>query len=59
MQRVVSAEEMRWCDETTMKTFGVPGLFLMENAGRGVVEIIKQNYSPVLRELEKRGGLPA
>jgi len=47
MQRVVSAEEMRWCDETTMKTFGVPGLFLMENAGRGVVEIIKQNYSPL------------
>ena len=45
MQRVVSAEEMRWCDETTINTYGVPGLLLMENAGRGVVEIIKQKYS--------------
>ena len=45
MQRVVSAEEMRWCDETTINTYGVPGLLLMENAGRSVVEIIKQKYS--------------
>jgi NAD(P)H-hydrate epimerase len=45
MQRVVSAEEMRWCDETTINTYGVPGLLLMENAGRGIVEIIKQKYS--------------
>jgi NAD(P)H-hydrate repair Nnr-like enzyme with NAD(P)H-hydrate epimerase domain len=45
MQRVVSAEEMRWCDETTINTYGVPGLLLMENAGRSVVEIIKQEYS--------------
>ena len=45
MQNVVSAEEMRWCDETTIHTYGVPGSLLMENAGRGVVEIIKQKYS--------------
>lgn len=45
MQRVVTAEEMRWCDETTINTYGVPGLLLMENAGRGVVEVIKQKYS--------------
>ncbi len=45
MQRVVSAEEMRWCDETTINTYGVPGLLLMENAGRGVTEIIKQEFS--------------
>jgi hydroxyethylthiazole kinase-like uncharacterized protein yjeF len=45
MQRVVSAEEMRWCDETTINTYGVPGLLLMESAGRGVVDIIKQKYS--------------
>ena len=44
MQRIVSAEEMRWCDETTIKTYGVPGLLLMENAGRGAVEIIRQKY---------------
>jgi ADP-dependent NAD(P)H-hydrate dehydratase / NAD(P)H-hydrate epimerase len=45
MQRVVSAEEMQWCDASTINTYGVPGLLLMENAGRGIVEIIKQNYS--------------
>jgi ADP-dependent NAD(P)H-hydrate dehydratase / NAD(P)H-hydrate epimerase len=44
MQRIVSAEEMRWCDETTIKQYGVPGLLLMENAGRGVVEVLKQKY---------------
>jgi NAD(P)H-hydrate epimerase len=47
MQRVVSAEEMRWCDETTINAYGVPGLLLMENAGHNVVEAIKQRYSPL------------
>ena len=45
MQHIVSAEEMRWCDETTINKYGVPGSLLMENAGRGVVEVIKQKYS--------------
>ncbi len=40
MQRIVSAEEMRWCDETTIKAYGVPGMLLMENAGHGVIEVI-------------------
>jgi ADP-dependent NAD(P)H-hydrate dehydratase / NAD(P)H-hydrate epimerase len=47
MKRIVSAEEMRWCDEATVKTYGVSGLLLMENAGRSVAEIIKQEYSPL------------
>jgi ADP-dependent NAD(P)H-hydrate dehydratase / NAD(P)H-hydrate epimerase len=47
MKRIVSAEEMRWCDETTIKTYGVSGLMLMENAGRGVAEIIKQEFFPL------------
>jgi NAD(P)H-hydrate epimerase len=47
MKHVVSAEEMRWCDETTINTYNVPGLLLMENAGRGVVEVIKQEFSPL------------
>ena len=45
MQRVVTAEEMRWCDETTITTYGVRGLLLMENAGRSVVEVIKQKFT--------------
>ena len=47
MQRIVSAEEMRWCDEITINTYGIPGLLLMENAGRGVTEVIKQEFSPL------------
>ena len=47
MQRVVTAEEMRRCDGVTIKGYGVPGLLLMENAGRGIVEIIKQEYFPL------------
>ena len=38
MQTLVSAEEMRWCDATTIRKFGVPGLVLMEHAGRGVAD---------------------
>jgi ADP-dependent NAD(P)H-hydrate dehydratase / NAD(P)H-hydrate epimerase len=47
MQRIVSAEEMRWCDETAITTYGVPGLLLMENAGRSVVDAIRRSYSPL------------
>jgi ADP-dependent NAD(P)H-hydrate dehydratase / NAD(P)H-hydrate epimerase len=47
MKHVVSAEEMRWCDETTINTYSIPGLLLMENAGRGVAEVVKQEYFPL------------
>jgi len=47
MKHVVSADEMRWCDETAIKTYGVPGLLLMENAGCSVAKIIQQEYSPL------------
>ena len=46
MQRVVTAEEMRWCDETAIRSVGIPGALLMEHAGRGVAEVIKQEFSP-------------
>jgi ADP-dependent NAD(P)H-hydrate dehydratase / NAD(P)H-hydrate epimerase len=42
MKHVVSAEEMRWCDETTITKYGVPGLLLMENAGYNIAKIIQQ-----------------
>jgi ADP-dependent NAD(P)H-hydrate dehydratase / NAD(P)H-hydrate epimerase len=47
MKHVVSTEEMRWCDEAAINTYSVSGLLLMENAGRGVVEVIKQEFSPL------------
>ncbi|HEY6951425.1 MAG TPA: NAD(P)H-hydrate dehydratase [Bacteroidota bacterium] len=40
MERLVSAAEMKWCDETTIKGFGIPGLLLMENAGGAVARFI-------------------
>jgi hydroxyethylthiazole kinase-like uncharacterized protein yjeF len=47
MKRVVSAEEMRWCDKTTINTYNVPGLLLMENAGRGVADVVKREFFPL------------
>src|SRR3972149_1360424 len=44
MRRVVSAEEMRWCDETATRSFGIPSIFLMENAGRGSSDAIARVY---------------
>lgn len=47
MRRVVSAEEMRWCDETATRSFGIPSIFLMENAGRGSSDAIARVYGPL------------
>jgi ADP-dependent NAD(P)H-hydrate dehydratase / NAD(P)H-hydrate epimerase len=44
MKRVVSAEEMRWCDDSTINAYGVPGVLLMEHAGYGVVDVLKQEF---------------
>jgi len=47
MQRILSADEMRSCDEATIKGLGVPGLLLMENAGRSVVDFLHQEFAPL------------
>jgi hydroxyethylthiazole kinase-like uncharacterized protein yjeF len=47
MERVVSADEMRWCDDTAIRLYGIAGSLLMENAGRGIAEIIKRRFSPL------------
>ena len=47
MQPIVTAEEMRWCDERTIGRVGVPGLLLMENAGRSVVDLLDQSFAPL------------
>jgi len=38
--RLVTAEEMREIDRTAIKTYNIPGLLLMENAGRAVCEAV-------------------
>ena len=47
MRTIVSAKEMRWCDESTIRKFGIPGLTLMENAGRGVAEYAQRSFGPL------------
>ena len=45
MSLLVTAAEMRALDRETIETVGVPGVVLMEAAGRGVVDVIARNYA--------------
>jgi len=47
MRLSVSTEEMRWCDDFTIKQLGVPGLLLMENAGGAVAKFIRERHGPI------------
>ena len=40
MKAVVTAQEMAQFDRLTMELYGIPGMVLMENAGRGVAEVV-------------------
>ncbi|MBI5048948.1 MAG: NAD(P)H-hydrate dehydratase [Deltaproteobacteria bacterium] len=42
--KIVDSVAMRQLDEKTIKNYGIPGLVLMENAGRGVAEIIERDF---------------
>ncbi len=43
MQRLVTAAQMQELDHRTITEHGIPGLTLMENAGRGVVESMEKH----------------
>jgi len=45
--KVVTSSEMQRIDKETIEGYGVPSVVLMENAGLGVVEVIKEAYSKV------------
>ncbi|HLF19637.1 MAG TPA: NAD(P)H-hydrate epimerase, partial [Bacteroidota bacterium] len=47
MRPVLSADEMRWCDEFTIKKLCVPGLLLMENAGSAVARTVQDRVGPL------------
>jgi NAD(P)H-hydrate epimerase len=47
MQPILTAEEMRRCDETTIRKGGIPGLLLMENAGRGIADVVVHACHPM------------
>jgi hydroxyethylthiazole kinase-like uncharacterized protein yjeF len=44
MSLLVTAEQMRALDRETIDSIGVPGVVLMESAGRGVVDVIARHY---------------
>ena len=44
--RLVYGKEMQALDRYTIEDFGIPGLILMENAGRGTAELIISRFAP-------------
>ena len=42
--KVVTAEQIRELDRRATQEFGIPGVALMENAGRAVVEVMQREY---------------
>jgi len=46
MLPVVSSEQMRKCDETTISKIGIPGLVLMDRAGTAAAHVILNSYPP-------------
>jgi hydroxyethylthiazole kinase-like uncharacterized protein yjeF len=43
--RIVTNREMKEIDTWSMRTLGIPGTVLMENAGRGCVNVLEQYFS--------------
>jgi hydroxyethylthiazole kinase-like uncharacterized protein yjeF len=48
MEPLVTSAEMRDCDRSAITGLMIPGLVLMENAGRGVVDLIEKQYGMVM-----------
>jgi NAD(P)H-hydrate epimerase len=45
--KLLNAAQMQRLDRRTIDEIGLPGVVLMENAGRGVVEAIEQRFAPL------------
>mgnify|MGYP000545342748 CR=1 FL=1 len=43
--KLFTAEQMRFLDRISIEKIGIPGVVLMENAGRSVAELISKKYS--------------
>ena len=41
---IVTTRQMQQMDKNTIKTFGIPGRVLMENAGRGALEVLSDHF---------------
>ncbi|MBI5589939.1 MAG: NAD(P)H-hydrate dehydratase [Deltaproteobacteria bacterium] len=44
---IVTASEMQQMDRETIESFGLPGRVLMENAGRGVIDVMIQTFPDI------------
>ena len=51
MDRVATAREMQECDRTAIKRYRIPSIVLMEDAGRGVADVIEKGVGPVTGKL--------
>jgi hydroxyethylthiazole kinase-like uncharacterized protein yjeF len=47
MQVVLSREQMKRADERAIRSYGIPGLVLMENAGAGIAQALASAYAPL------------
>jgi len=45
--KILTAQQMQRIDRLTTERYGVPGLTLMENAGRSVVEFLSERFAPL------------
>lgn len=49
--KLATAEQMRELDRRAIQEVGIPGILLMENAGRGAAELIRERYGPRPRKV--------
>lgn len=45
--KIVTSGQMQALDRTSIEEIGIPGVVLMENAGRGTADAMEQEYGPV------------
>lgn len=51
MYYILNAQEMKACDEATIRRFKVPGMVLMERAALGIARQVQERFSPQSRIL--------
>jgi len=45
--KVATAEQMQELDRKSIETYRIPGIVLMENAGRGAAEVISDTFPDI------------
>jgi hydroxyethylthiazole kinase-like uncharacterized protein yjeF len=50
MMKVATAEEMQELDRKAIETYRIPGIVLMENAGRGAADVISNSFPEIQKK---------